>query len=90
MQQELLDNPDNLDPKVINALATITRDRSHQIIAAQSKLDKRYSDKQKIELNDTRPMIIGWETGPSDVEKMRIIGKSNPKGNPQLDDTGLN
>jgi len=41
-QQVLVDNPSQFDPKVANALATITRDRSHQIIAAQSKLDRRY------------------------------------------------
>jgi len=40
VQQELIDHPERFDPKVINALATITRDRSHQIIAAQSKLDR--------------------------------------------------
>jgi hypothetical protein len=66
VQQELIDHPERFDPKVINALATITRDRSHQIIAAQSKLDRRYSDRSSVE-HTGGPMIIGWATGPSDV-----------------------
>jgi hypothetical protein len=49
VQQKLIDHPDQFEPKVINALATIMRDRSHQIIAAQSKLDKRYNDRSKVE-----------------------------------------
>ena len=67
VQQELIDHPERFDPKVINALATITRDRSHQIIAAQSKLDRRYSDRSSVE-HTGGPMIIGWANGPSDVE----------------------
>ena len=49
VQQKLIGHPDQFDPKVINASATIMRDRSHQIIAAQSKLDKRYNDRSKVE-----------------------------------------
>jgi hypothetical protein len=43
-------------------LATITRDRSHQIIAAQSKLDKRYSDSSRVE-HVGGPMVISWMDG---------------------------
>ena len=64
VQQKLIDHPDQFDPKVINALATITRDRSHQIIAAQSKLDKRYSDRSRVE-HAGGPMVISWMDGPS-------------------------
>ena len=57
VQQKLIDHSDQFDPKVINALATITRDRSHQIIAAQSKLDKRYCDRSRVE-HAGGPMVI--------------------------------
>ena len=74
VQQELIEHPERFDPKVINALATITRDRSHQIIAAQSKLDRRYSDRSSVEHTGS-PMIIGWATGPSDVEDRAALDK---------------
>ena len=74
VQQELIEHPERFDPKVINALATITRDRSHQIIAAQSKLDRRYSDRSSVEHTGS-PMIIGWATGSSDVENRAASDK---------------
>ena len=62
-QQMLVDNPAQFDPKIANALATITRDRSHQIIAAQSKLDRRFANQQRFEHSGTGgPMVIGWQT----------------------------
>lgn len=42
------------------------RDRSHQIIAAQSKLDRRYSDRSKVE-HAGGPMVISWMDGPSEA-----------------------
>ncbi|MDC0033914.1 hypothetical protein OAJ57_05070 [Alphaproteobacteria bacterium] len=65
-QQVLVDNPSQFDPKVANALATITRDRSHQIIAAQSKLDRRYKSLSAVEHTGSGPMVVSWST---DAEK---------------------
>ena len=45
-----------------------------QIIAAQSKLDRRYSDRSSVEHTGS-PMIIGWATGPSDVEHKADLDK---------------
>ena len=61
-QQEMLDNPGEHDPKTINAMATITRDVSHNLIATLTRLDKKWSDKQQVE-NTGGPMIIGWNYG---------------------------
>lgn len=61
-QQVLVDNPAEFDPKVANALATITRDRSHQIMAAQTRLDRRYKQQSVVEYSG--PMMIGWDNKP--------------------------
>jgi hypothetical protein len=61
-QQVLVNNPAEFDPKVANALATITRDRSHQIMAAQTRLDCRWKNQTTVE--HTGPMMIGWDDKP--------------------------
>jgi len=63
-QKEIMDNPSMHDPKTINALATLTRDVNHNLIAMLSRRDKRYSDKQQIENIGNAPIIISWQDDP--------------------------
>ena len=67
-QQVLVDNPAQFNPKIANALATITRDRSHQIIAAQSKLDRRYKSLSAVEHTGSGPMVFGWSDEPEKAD----------------------
>jgi hypothetical protein len=62
-QRKIMDDPSQHDPKIINALATLTRDVNHTLVAMLSRRDKRYSDKQQVENIGNTPVIIGWDHG---------------------------
>lgn len=79
-QQRLLDNPTNYDPKHIHAMAGITRDRSHQIIAAQTRLDRRYSVQSKTEHTGSGPFVVGWQSTPSATPHDDFPLGEDPKG----------
>lgn len=67
VQQSIIANPDKHDPKTIQAVATITRDVAHNVLALLSKLDNRYKDKQQVE--HTGPLSISWDENPKHVEE---------------------
>ena len=50
--------------KHIHAMAGITRDRSHQIIAAQTRLDRQYAVQSKRNTSGG-PFVVGWQSTPS-------------------------
>ena len=79
-QQRLLDNPTNYDPKHINAMATITRDRSHQIIAAQTRLDRRYAVQSKTEHTGGGPFVVGWQDTPTADPMNDLTLSKEPQG----------
>ena len=54
-----MDDDDDLDPKTMQALATILRDQNHNKVALLTRLDKRFSEKSEVAV--TGPMVIGWE-----------------------------
>ena len=79
-QQRLLDNHTNYDPKYINAMATITRDRSHQIMAAQTRLDKRYAVQRKTKISGSGPFVVGWQETPTATPTDDFPLSGEPKG----------
>ena len=76
----MLDHPTNYDPKHINAMATITRDRSHQIIAAQTRLDRRYAVQSKTEHTGGGPFVIGWQDTPTADAMNDLPVSKEPQG----------
>ena len=76
----VLDNPTNYDPKHITAMATITRDRSHQIIAAQTRLDRRYTVQSKTEHTGGGPFVVGWQDTPTADPMNDLPVSKEPQG----------
>ncbi len=59
-QMAILNDPSAFEPKTIQAVATITRDINHNLLAMLTRLDKRFSDKQQVE-NVGGPIIVSWK-----------------------------